>query len=274
MIKDPPLLRVRRNFPRPSEAVLRALRSVPTGFIVDCMNGRGALDYRIKPLDPNNCKFVAPIVTCHPGPGDNLAVFAALEIAQPGDAIFIATDTFTRTAIAGDIMIAMGRNRGVAGFVTDGLMRDIDGILPVGLPAFCMGITPNSCTRNGPGTAGMPVVMGGPASMQVRLPSPTATGWWSSRTTSSTMWWKPCPRCARPRKTSPAESGWGWTILRKCARCSIRTAPSTSTNFRRSPSSAGRALSLAAARPPSLLRCRRLGDRAASIPQPPKWMEP
>ncbi len=161
MIKDPPLLTVRRNFPRPSEAVLRALRSVPTGFIVDCMNGRGALDYRIKPLDPDNCKFVAPIVTCHPGPGDNLAVFAALEIAQRGDAIFIATDTFTKTAVAGDNMMAMGRNRGVVGLVTDGLMRDIDGILPVGLPAFCQGITPNSCTRNGPGTAGMPVVMGG-----------------------------------------------------------------------------------------------------------------
>lgn len=161
MIKDPPLLTVRRNFPRPSEAVLRALRNVPTGFIVDCMNGRGALDYRIKPLDPDNCKFVAPVVTCHPGPGDNLAVFAALEIAQRGDAIFIATDTFTKTAVAGDNMMAMGRNRGVVGLVTDGLMRDIDGILPVGLPAFCQGITPNSCTRNGPGTAGMPVVMGG-----------------------------------------------------------------------------------------------------------------
>ena len=161
MIKDPPLLTVRRNFPRPSEAVLRALRNVPTGFIVDCMNGRGALDYRIKPLDSDNCKFVAPVVTCHPGPGDNLAVFAALEIAQRGDAIFIATDTFTKTAVAGDNMMAMGRNRGVSGFVTDGLMRDIDGILPVGLTAFCRGITPNSCTRNGPGTAGMPVVMGG-----------------------------------------------------------------------------------------------------------------
>lgn len=161
MIKDPPLLTVRRNFPRPSEAVLRALRNVPTGFIVDCMNGRGALDYLIKPLDPDNCKFIAPVVTCHPGPGDNLAVFAALEIAQRGDAIFIATDTFTKTAVAGDNMMAMGRNRGITGFVTDGLMRDIDGILPVGLPAFCQGITPNSCTRNGPGTAGMPVVMGG-----------------------------------------------------------------------------------------------------------------
>ncbi len=115
MIKNPPLLTVRRNFPRPPEAMLRELRNTPTGFIVDCMNGRGALDYRIKPLDDDNSRIVAPIVTSHPGPGDNLAVFAALEIAQPGDAIFIATDTFTKTAVAGDIMIAMGRNRGLTG---------------------------------------------------------------------------------------------------------------------------------------------------------------
>ena len=161
MIKNPPLLTIRRNFPRPSDAMLRELRNIPTGFIVDCMNGRGALDYRIKPLDDTNCRIVAPIVTSHPGPGDNLAVFAALEIAQPGDAIFIATDTFTKTAVAGDIMIAMGCNRGLTGFVTDGLVRDIDGILPIGLPTFSMGVTPNSVTCNGPGSAGMPVVMGG-----------------------------------------------------------------------------------------------------------------
>lgn len=140
---------------------MRQVRHTPTGFIADCMNGRGSLDYRIKPLDPTNCTIAAPIVTCHPGPGDNLAAFAALDIAQPGDVIFIATDTFTKTAISGDIMFAMAKNKGLAGIVTDGLMRDIDGILPVGLPAFCTGITPNSCTRNGPGTAGMPVVMGG-----------------------------------------------------------------------------------------------------------------
>ena len=82
-------------------------------------------------------------MTCHPGPGDNLAVFAALEVAQPGDVVFAATDTFTKTCVAGDILLAMARNKGIAGFVTDGLMRDVDGILPVGLPVFCMGVTPN-----------------------------------------------------------------------------------------------------------------------------------
>ena len=84
MIKDPPILTIRRNFPRPSDAVLRALRNTPTGFIVDCMNGRGALDYRIKPLDDDNSRIVAPIVTSHPGPGANLAVFAALATGLTG----------------------------------------------------------------------------------------------------------------------------------------------------------------------------------------------
>jgi regulator of RNase E activity RraA len=45
--------------------------------------------------------------------------------------------------------------------VTDGLARDIAGILGVGLPVYCMGLSPNSPARNGPGSVGLPIVMGG-----------------------------------------------------------------------------------------------------------------
>ncbi len=55
----------------------------------------------------------------------------------------------------------MAKNRGVAGFVTDGLIRDLAGVLGVGLPVFAAGVTPNSPARNGPGTVGLPVVVGG-----------------------------------------------------------------------------------------------------------------
>jgi len=161
MIKDPPLLKVKRNFPRPSAAVIRALHHVPTGFLVDCMDGRGALDYQIKPLDIDVSKFAGPVVTCHTGPNDNLAVFGALEIAQPGDVLIIATDSFRATCVAGDMMLGMVRNGGLAAFVTDGLVRDVEGILPSKVPTFCAGVTPNSCVRNGPGTVGLPVVIGG-----------------------------------------------------------------------------------------------------------------
>ena len=46
------------------------------------------------------------------------------------------------------------------GLVTDGMVRDLAGILGVGLPVYCAGLTPNSPVRNGPGTVGLPVVRG------------------------------------------------------------------------------------------------------------------
>ena len=57
--------------------------------------------------------------------------------------------------------MGMARNCKVAGLVTDGLARDPEGIRQVGLPVFCRGVTPNSPVRNGPGTIGFPVVVGG-----------------------------------------------------------------------------------------------------------------
>ena len=161
MIKDPPLLTVRRNFPRPSASDVAAFAGVPTGYAVDAMGGRGALDYRIKPLAPATSVLGGVAVTCQCGPADNLALFAALAIAQPGDILIAATDGFAATAVTGDLLVGMAKNRGIRGLVTDGLARDVAGILAVGLPVYCAGITANSPVRNGPGSVGLPVVLGG-----------------------------------------------------------------------------------------------------------------
>lgn len=161
MIKDPPLLRIRRNFPRPSQALLEGFKGVPTGYLVDAMSGGGCLDYRIKPLVQSGEVMVGTAVTCHAGPADNLALFGALHAARAGDILVAATDAFMGCSITGDLLLGMARNRGVAGFVTDGLIRDLVGVLAVGLPVYCAGISANSPVRNGPGTVGLPVVLGG-----------------------------------------------------------------------------------------------------------------
>jgi 4-hydroxy-4-methyl-2-oxoglutarate aldolase len=163
MIKDPPLLTIRRNFPRARPKELAAFAQVQTGYVVDAMEGRGALDPRIKPLAPMPSVLVGTALTCHCGPADNLALFAALATARAGDVLVAATDGFTGTSITGDLLMGMARNRGLLGLVTDGLARDLAGILGVGLPVYCAGLTPNSPARNGPGTVGLPVVMGGVA---------------------------------------------------------------------------------------------------------------
>ena len=147
MIKDPPLLKIRKDFARPSSTELAAFANLQTGYAVDAMSGRGALDYRIKPLAPLTAPMVGVAITCHCGPADNLGLFAALASAKSGDILVAATDGFTATSVTGDLLM--------------GMARDLAGILGVGLPVFCAGLTPNSPVRNGPGTVGFPVVIAG-----------------------------------------------------------------------------------------------------------------
>jgi 4-hydroxy-4-methyl-2-oxoglutarate aldolase len=160
MIEDPPLLTVRRRFKRPSPEQLAAFAGLQTGFVVDAMGGRGGLDGRIKPVTAAT-SFCGIALPCHAGPADNLAMFGALSIAEAGDVIVCATDSFEDTAVTGDLALGMMKNRGVAGFVTDGFVRDLPGLRAVALPCFAAGVTPNSPARNGPGTVGLPVVVGG-----------------------------------------------------------------------------------------------------------------
>jgi 4-hydroxy-4-methyl-2-oxoglutarate aldolase len=161
MIENPPLLTVHRGFRRPAKALLESFRGAQTSHLADAMQGRGALDWRIKPLDPANAAFVGPALPCHCYPADIVGWIGATGEAEPGDVIVCANDGFTGTAVIGDLAAGVMRNKGIAAFVTDGLARDRAGIVAAGLPLFAAGISPNSPACNGPGTAGAPVTLGG-----------------------------------------------------------------------------------------------------------------
>lgn len=161
MIDNLPLLTIHRGFRRPDRALVEAFRGAQTSHVCDAMDGRGALDWRIKPLDPGNATFVGVAMTAHAYPADIVAMFGALAEAVVGDVIVCANDAFTGTAVFGDLAAGMMRNKGISAFVTDGLARDKAGIIATGLPVFCQGISPNSPARNGPGVVGAPVTLGG-----------------------------------------------------------------------------------------------------------------
>lgn len=167
MIDDIPLLTIRRRFARPSADQVRAFAGLPTGFVADALlaargGGRAALDGRVKPIAESG-PFCGVVVPCEAGPADNLAVFGALEIAEPGDVVVAATDCFAEAAIIGDLLLGMLRNKGAVAFVTDGFVRDIVGLRAVGLPCYAAGVTPNSPAKSGPGTVGLPIQVGGVA---------------------------------------------------------------------------------------------------------------
>jgi 4-hydroxy-4-methyl-2-oxoglutarate aldolase len=161
MIDDPPLIRLRRNVPRPNNAQLAALRGVPTGYIVDALHGRASLGVDVKPVVPEQAAFCGVALTCYAGPADNLAVFAALPGIRSSDVIVVATDSYKETAVVGDLVLGMAKNLGAIAFVTDGCVRDVAGIREIGLPCFAAGVIPNSPVKNGPGTVNLPIVLSG-----------------------------------------------------------------------------------------------------------------
>jgi len=160
MIVDPPVLTLRRRLERPRPDLVRQLAGVATSHIVDALGGCGALE-AIKPIDPGNASFCGAVLPCETGPSDNLALLAALSFAEPGDVIVAAAAGFTGSAVIGDNVALMARNRGVAAIVTDGMARDSRGIVEAGLPVFARGVTSNSCVRTGPGRVGFPIVAAG-----------------------------------------------------------------------------------------------------------------
>src|SRR5262249_6605864 len=160
MIESPPLLKIRRRFKRPPSTEIAVFAGLPTGYVVDALGGRGALDGRIKPIGEAR-SFCGVAVTGDARPAGQPPRVRPPAIAEPGDVMLCAAGGHAGTAVTGDLALGMMKNRGVVAFVTDGYVRDIAGIRDVGLPCFAAGVSPNSPARNGPGTVGLPVVIGG-----------------------------------------------------------------------------------------------------------------
>ncbi len=164
MIEEPPLLSIKSEMRRPTKRQIQAFQGIRTGFIVDARFGAGALSRKIQPIGGGrdiNCAVAGPALTADCGPADILALLAALKFIRKGDVVVSAFASHQGCAAAGDRVAGMMKNCGAAGFVTDGPVRDYDGIVAAGLPVWCTGLTPASPYSNGPGLVGFPVQMGG-----------------------------------------------------------------------------------------------------------------
>ncbi|MFV2093219.1 MAG: RraA family protein [Hyphomicrobiales bacterium] len=150
---------INRQFNRIAPDVIAAVNSYPSGYFVDIQDRRGALDHRIRPLFSSPPVY-GTAVTIKTVPDDNLAPYMALEILQPGDILVVSNGGWEGSAVIGDLIAGMYRNIGLGAIVTDGLVRDIQGLEKLGLPVFAAGLTPNSPQKHGPGVIGGDVVIG------------------------------------------------------------------------------------------------------------------
>jgi regulator of RNase E activity RraA len=126
------------------------------------MNRLFTMSHEIRPLTDPSLRVLGPACTVKVFPGDNLMVHKSLDIARPGDVIVVDASGSSLTAVMGDLVATKAKHRGIAGFVVDGLIRDLPAILRLeDFPVFARGVTPIGPLHRGPGEVNFPISAGG-----------------------------------------------------------------------------------------------------------------
>lgn len=158
-----PMPYIRRNIDRVSPEVVKKAASFAASILADVAGRRGTMSGRIAALSPS-MKVAGPALTVEVRPGDNLMLHAALAIAaQPGDVIVVDGKGDRTCALTGAIMMTQAQAMGIAGFIVDAAVRDVEEIRQLAFPVFSVGANPNGPTKAVPGRVNWPVSVGGVA---------------------------------------------------------------------------------------------------------------
>ena len=147
-----------RLFKRGSEAEIRdILQQVSAANLSDALHRGGVLE-GIRPLF-QGIRMAGRAVTVRTYPGDWAKPVEAIDAAEKGEVIVVDAGG-VGPAIWGELATHSALQRGVAGVVIDGAIRDTYDIAQMRFPAFTRLIMPNAGEPKGFGEIGIPVTVG------------------------------------------------------------------------------------------------------------------
>ena len=145
--------------PAPEPEWLEAFRGVPTSFISDNLRRlEGAVGLR---HFHRSRKLIGTAVTVKARAGDNLLTYKALSMMSPGHVLVVDAGGVTANAIVGELLLLYAQQRGCAGVVIDGAIRDSAAFAEADFPCYARDVTHRGPFKTGPGAINVPVSIGG-----------------------------------------------------------------------------------------------------------------
>lgn len=145
---------------RPSAEALRSLGTYGSATIHEAQGRRGALDSRIKPIDPS-MHFSGSAFTVVCAPRDNLMLQVAIHYARPGDVLVVSAGEMGQAGTFGDVLGNAAKAKGIAAVVTDSGVRDTVQLRALGLPVFSTSISITGTVKETLGPVNQPLIIGG-----------------------------------------------------------------------------------------------------------------
>lgn len=140
------------------QAITRRLSSLSVSDLADATGGKGVVAPGLLRLSGAGT-VAGRAVTADCAEGSLAAVWAAVEEAESGALLCVKGPGVS--AYMGDLLAADLQNRGFAGAVIDGLVRDRSTLAKMPLSFFARGLTPVALRRPDPGRPMVPVEIGG-----------------------------------------------------------------------------------------------------------------
>jgi 4-hydroxy-4-methyl-2-oxoglutarate aldolase len=151
---------IHHKFQRPASSLLQKLDGIWTSTLADTMGRHGVMMPEIRPIF-DRIRLVGVALTVLNYPNDNITTHKALTMLEPGDVLVIDEGRENNTGSFGHNMSLQARNRGAAGIVSNGCVRDVRLLREEKFPVFCRSVCPRSAQKNTPGAINVPVQVGG-----------------------------------------------------------------------------------------------------------------
>lgn len=136
--------------PRLPDRLVERLASHEVSILSDAMSRMNGL-VGILPINPGAPRRLAGrALTVRVAPGDNIGLYKAFDVVEPGDVIVIDAGGHVDRAIFGEILVRYAMSIGVGGIVIDGAVRDITALQSLAIPIFARGISHLGPFKNGP----------------------------------------------------------------------------------------------------------------------------
>jgi 4-hydroxy-4-methyl-2-oxoglutarate aldolase len=134
--------------------------------VADLHEALGAIQGRMSLMAPKmrallqGRRICGAAVTSYNFPGDNLMIHVALNLAQRGQ-VLVLTNGGNDGALWGDVACTYAVQKGIAGVIADGPVRDVDALRAMNFPVWATMVSPSHPEKRGPGAANVPVVLAG-----------------------------------------------------------------------------------------------------------------
>jgi regulator of RNase E activity RraA len=106
-------------------------------------------------------KLVGTAFTVKSRPGDNLLIYKALMMMQPGHVLVVDGGAETTNALVGELIMLYAQQRGCVGFVLDAAVRDTAAFAEADFPCYARGVSHRGPYKTGPGQMNVPVSIDG-----------------------------------------------------------------------------------------------------------------